>query len=115
MDNINNSIKPRYTGQAEASVVVEVGLSVISKELGSGRSKGKIMVKHNSRQDYAEYLEGDSWKCSKSPTRAHHWIVGSETICKYCLMAKQVQTAVLAGFFVMADVNPLIMRMVSGE
>jgi len=51
------------------------------------------MVKHIRGQDYAEYLEGNSWRCSKSPTGAHHWIVGNQIVCKYCLMVKQPQTA----------------------
>jgi hypothetical protein len=93
---IKNFIRPRYADQAEVSVVVEIGAPVISEGLPSGGSKNKIMVKRNTRQDYSEYLEGDTWRCCKSPSKAHHWIVGSETICKYCLTAKQPQIIVLA-------------------
>jgi len=52
-----------------------------------------VMVKHIRGQDYAEYLEGNSWRCGKSPTGAHHWIVGDQIVRKYCLMVKQPQTA----------------------
>jgi hypothetical protein len=45
------------------------------------------------RQAHAEYLNGDSWRCSRSPTGAHHWIIGSQTICKYCLTVNQSQDA----------------------
>jgi len=36
-----------------------------------------------------KYLESGSWKCSDSPTGAHHWIIkriktGKIMICKYC-------------------------------
>lgn len=93
MNYSNNFIKPRNAGKAEVSVVGEVGLPIISEGLPSGSSKGEMMVKRNHKQDYAEYLEGDSWRCSKSPSRAHHWIVGSQTICKYCLTAKHPQIA----------------------
>ena len=48
------------------------------------------MVKHIRGQDYAEYLKGNSWRCSSSPTGAHHWIVGNQMVCKYCLMVKQL-------------------------
>lgn len=40
-------------------------------------------------QDRAEYLKGDTWRCSASPTGAHHWIIRNKTICKYCNTAKQ--------------------------
>jgi len=34
---------------------------------------------------YQNYVAGDSWKCSKSPTGAHHWnIVGNHMKCKHC-------------------------------
>lgn len=46
------------------------------------------MIKQNYRYDHAAYLKGDTWKCSHSPTGAHHWIIGRQTVCKYCLMVK---------------------------
>lgn len=49
------------------------------------------MAKHIIREDHAEYLKGDSWKCDRSPSGAHHWVIGSQTICKYCLKVKQRQ------------------------
>jgi len=36
------------------------------------------MVKHIRGQDYAEYLKGNSWRCSNSSTGAHYWIVGNQ-------------------------------------
>jgi hypothetical protein len=97
MNYTNSFIKPRCAAQAEVNVVEEAGLPVITEGLPGGSSKGKIIAKPNHRQDYAEYLEGDSWKCSKSPSRAHHWIVRGQTICKYCLTAKLSQAALLTG------------------
>lgn len=45
------------------------------------------MIRQTHGLDYAAYLKGDSWKCSFSPTGAHHWMVGRhETVCKYCLV-----------------------------
>lgn len=42
-----------------------------------------------------EYKSGNSWKCGKSPTGAHHWIGGREEpihlgylMCKYCYEEK---------------------------
>ncbi len=49
------------------------------------------MDTHIRGQDRAEYLKGDSWRCSSSPTGAHHWIIRRQTICKYCLKTKQPQ------------------------
>jgi len=49
------------------------------------------MDTHIRGQDRAEYLKGDSWKCSSSPTGAHHWIIRRQTICKYCLTTKQIK------------------------
>ena len=50
-----------------------------------------MVIKYIGRQDHAEYLKGDSWRCNSSPSGAHHWIIGSQTICKYCLTVKQPQ------------------------
>lgn len=39
---------------------------------------------------YNEYLRGDTWKCEKSPTKAHHWQEANHEnevamfICKHC-------------------------------
>ncbi len=49
------------------------------------------MVTHIQGQGHAEYLKGDSWRCSSSPSGAHHWILGRQTICKYCLTVKKPQ------------------------
>jgi len=49
------------------------------------------MVTHIRGQDHAEYLKGDSWKCSSSPSGAHHWIIASKTICKYCFTVDKPQ------------------------
>ena len=46
------------------------------------------MIKQPHRYEYAEYLKGDSWKCSPSPTGAHHWIIGRQIVCKHCLVVK---------------------------
>jgi hypothetical protein len=40
-------------------------------------------------QDRAEYLKGDTWRCSSSPSGAHHWIITRKTICKYCHVEQQ--------------------------
>ena len=34
---------------------------------------------------HAQYVESETWKCNKSPTVAHHWIInGNMMKCKYC-------------------------------
>ncbi len=50
------------------------------------------MVNYIRRLEYAEYLKGDSWRCSNSPTGAHYWIIGNQTVCKHCLVVEQSQT-----------------------
>ncbi|MBA7582178.1 hypothetical protein ES708_24098 [subsurface metagenome] len=46
---------------------------------------------HLSRQD--PYLKSGVWKCSKSPTGAHYWIIRGEMMrCKYCGEERQVQS-----------------------
>ncbi len=35
--------------------------------------------------DNQEFMASDRWKCSKSPSGAHHWIIhGGQMTCKYC-------------------------------
>lgn len=46
------------------------------------------MIGRTHGQGYAEYVSGGSWKCSSSPTGAHHWIVGRTTVCKHCHLGK---------------------------
>ncbi len=41
-----------------------------------------------------EYIESDRWRCNKSPSGAHHWIIHSqEMTCKYCDLSKQINSA----------------------
>jgi hypothetical protein len=38
-----------------------------------------------------EYLTSDRWKCDKSPSGAHYWIIHSyEMTCKFCSEIKPV-------------------------
>jgi hypothetical protein len=58
--------------------------------------------KVKSRLDvaYKDYLESDSWKCDKSPSGAHFWIIGPITYkngmviiyekCKFCSKERSV-------------------------
>jgi len=40
--------------------------------------------------DNKEYIESSRWKCDKSPSGAHHWIVSNHQMtCKYCNCNKQ--------------------------
>jgi hypothetical protein len=40
-----------------------------------------------------EYMASDRWKCLKSPSGAHHWIVESaQMTCKYCESSKTMDT-----------------------
>jgi hypothetical protein len=91
MDNNKKFTKTGLACQTDVAPVVEIRLPVIPEGPPAGSAKGRMMVKRNSRQDYAEYLDGDSWKCSKSPSKAHHWIFGTQAVCKYCLVAKLPQ------------------------
>ena len=46
---------------------------------------------------YDQYIAGQSWKCEKSPTGAHNWLVvtGKQT-CKHCGMVKIIERTVPA-------------------
>ncbi len=36
---------------------------------------------------HKQYLEGNSWKCAKSPTRAYKWFINNNSakqICRFC-------------------------------
>jgi hypothetical protein len=38
-----------------------------------------------------EFIDSERWKCSKSPTGAHHWMICSDQMtCKYCNGSKPV-------------------------
>ena len=38
-----------------------------------------------------EFMASDRWKCSKSPSGAHHWIIQrGQMTCKYCDYSKPV-------------------------
>ncbi len=38
----------------------------------------------------ANYLAEGQWKCSKSPTGAHHWVVVSRSMtCKHCAQIRE--------------------------
>ena len=40
-----------------------------------------------------EFMASDRWKCSKSPSGAHHWIIQiGQMTCKYCNSSKTVDT-----------------------
>lgn len=45
-----------------------------------------------------KYIESGVWKCTPSPTGAHHWVeverrsTKSLFVCKYCLGAKEFPT-----------------------
>jgi len=56
------------------------------------------MVRPNHGLEHAAYLKGDGWKCSSSPTGAHHWRVGRhESVCKYCLLNNSLKPTAPAG------------------
>ena len=39
------------------------------------------------------FIASDRWKCDKSPSEAHYWIVHSyQMTCKYCNYSKPVNT-----------------------
>ena len=50
------------------------------------------MQKRIREPGYVDYLNGENWRCSNSPTGAHHWVIGHQTTCKYCLAVRQFQT-----------------------
>jgi hypothetical protein len=40
-----------------------------------------------------EYISSDRWKCAKSPSGAHHWIIQNyQMTCRYCNDVKQAGT-----------------------
>lgn len=43
--------------------------------------------------DNKEFISSNRWKCEKSPSGAHHWMILSyEMTCKYCNDRKSVNT-----------------------
>lgn len=42
---------------------------------------------------YNEYVQSGCWKCSQSPTHAHHWIGDNDNVftCRYCGEVKEFQ------------------------
>jgi hypothetical protein len=56
------------------------------------------MAKQITGQEHAEYLKGNSWRCSSSPSGAHHWIINSQRICKYCLKVEELQAVQFSGY-----------------
>jgi hypothetical protein len=41
-----------------------------------------------------EYLASGRWKCEKSPSGAHHWVVQSyEMTCRFCNDIKEINSA----------------------
>lgn len=65
------------------------------------------MIRRNHGLDYAAYLRGDAWKCTLSPTGAHHWLVSrSDTTCKYCLADNVQKPPAPAGTLLMSTIIP---------
>jgi hypothetical protein len=51
---------------------------------------GQRSMKESENQ---EFMTSDRWKCSKSPSGAHHWIIRTgQMTCKYCDYSKSVDT-----------------------
>ena len=47
---------------------------------------------------YDEYVELGTWKCSHSPSGAHHWIIeGSTMKCKFCHSVRKVPNSTYTG------------------
>jgi len=45
----------------------------------------------NILAEHRRYVESGVWKCSKSPTGAHYWIIESRVmVCKYCKERRKV-------------------------
>ena len=52
--------------------------------------------KYNTDEKYQEYLIEDRWKCSHSPTGAHHWKIDNDKMkCAWCHKSKKVSTKYL--------------------
>lgn len=61
-----------------------------------------------SKDLYDDYVNGDSWKCEKSPTKAHYWQEGTREdgtsvfICKHCTEARKMPNTWSAALSAMA-------------
>ena len=65
--------------------------------------------RYNPKLDDKEYLDSDRWKCEKSPTKAHHWIIaGRKAECKYCLGLRHLNTIGL--FEVKTDLDAEVIK-----
>jgi len=47
----------------------------------------------DARAKNKKYIDSGSWKCDKSPSAAHYWVIcrGGHMICKYCAENRQIQ------------------------
>ena len=46
---------------------------------------GAMESKVRKTGQYSEYLANGQWKCRKSPTGAHYWLIVNQGMtCKYC-------------------------------
>ena len=79
------------TGLAFIGAVSYSRVPLYSIGVNKRKLKGDSMDIHIKGQERAQYLKGDSWRCSSSPSGAHHWIIQRQTICKYCHMVQQPQ------------------------
>ena len=48
---------------------------------------------------FSEYYKCGLWRCSASPTGAHHWLIdGGRGQCMYCGQRRQFAESVLVGY-----------------
>ncbi len=47
------------------------------------------------KKEDTTYYDSNKWKCNKSPTGIHYWIINYDTqICKYCKEKRKVETEI---------------------
>jgi hypothetical protein len=53
----------------------------------------KGLTKTNYR---TEYLAEEQWRCSKSPTEAHYWVIVRQSMtCKYCSESRDLSVKIV--------------------
>jgi len=83
-----SDLKKRPSGPAEFVSNAEIQgshltLGVMARVSNTERTE---VISPKTLSKNQEYIQGDSWKCSDSPTGAHHWVIDrtDKGKCQHC-------------------------------
>ena len=70
----------------------EATLADYAKFVQENLTNYQVPVSRDQKVKNANYLAGDSWKCPKSPTGAHHWIISKKIMeCCFCHIQRGIR------------------------